>query len=176
MNSVMLSLTDADERLLLALIERRRPRIDTLMRIITRLGSWYLVVPATAFLASDAVPGVSDVGRLALVSLAASHLLVQLLKRTICRKRPALPVGFGFLIEPEDRFSFPSGHAAAGMSVALPLLLGIGGAVGAMVMLVGVAVGLSRCYLGVHYPGDVVMGWLLAAGCVLTAVFLGMPI
>ena len=77
------------------------------------------------------------------------------------------------LIEPEDRFSFPSGHAAAGLAVALPIAVAIGGLLGAAVLLFGLAVGVSRCYLGVHYPGDVLMGWLLAAATYAAAPLVG---
>jgi membrane-associated phospholipid phosphatase len=32
----------------------------------------------------------------------------------------------------------------------------------AILIALALCVGLSRCYLGVHYPGDVLVGWLLA--------------
>ena len=88
------------------------------------------------------------------------------MKRTIDRPRPRLPVGTALLLEPPDRFSFPSGHAAASLSVGLPIAGALPPEVGGMVIAVALLVGLSRCYLGVHYPGDVLMGWLLAAGAV----------
>jgi undecaprenyl-diphosphatase len=78
-------------------------------------------------------------------------------------------VGLSFLIEPEDRFSFPSGHAAAGLSVALPLALALGGGAGTLMLVAGLLVGVSRCYLGVHYPGDVLVGWALASGATMIA-------
>jgi undecaprenyl-diphosphatase len=106
---------------------------------------------------------------LALWSLVTSHVAVQLLKLRVRRERPDLPVGLGFLIKPEDRFSFPSGHAAAGLSMVLPFFIVLGGSVAWIVLIVGLSVGVSRCYLGVHYPGDVTVGWALA----VTAVAVG---
>ena len=67
---------------------------------------------------------------LALVTLVASHLLVQLVKRTVVRRRPSAVEVCTALVREPDRFSFPSGHAAAAMSVAVayglvyPLLAG----------------------------------------------------
>jgi undecaprenyl-diphosphatase len=100
---------------------------------------------------------------LALVTLAVSHLLVQLMKRTIVRGRPSAGAVCAALVREPDRFSFPSGHAAAGMSIAVayglvfPLWAG-------PLLLLALAVGFSRIRLGVHYPSDVLVGQLIALG------------
>lgn len=114
---------------------------------------------------------VAHAAELALATLVVSHLLVQLLKRTIGRPRPVpAPGGIVHLAAP-DRFSFPSGHAAAAMSVAFGYMLEfpmIAPALAPLALLVGV----SRVCLGVHYPGDVLIGQALAlaTGALLLAV------
>ena len=169
MGSLLLTLGNYDERLLMALLLRRRRFADILMRAITRLADPPMVIALTLGLWIGSVPALHDAGMVAAFALAVSHLAVQLLKRSVVRPRPSLPVGMGFLVEPPDRFSFPSGHAAAALSVAMPLFLALSGPVAGAVLLVGLLVGISRCYLGVHYPGDVMVGWTLAALSVLAA-------
>lgn len=161
MSGLILRLHRRDERALFYLVGRRRPWLDTAVRTFTHLGG----VSVTLFVTAGMLVGggaVREVGWLAAFALAVSHLAVQLLKRTISRPRPRLPVGIESLVEAPDRFSFPSGHAAAALSVALGLSILLPGVTGALVVLTGLLVGVSRCYLGVHYPGDVVAGWLLA--------------
>ena len=98
---------------------------------------------------------------LAALTLVLSHLLVQLIKRTIVRGRPSAEQVCAALVREPDRFSFPSGHAAAGMSIAVayglvfPLWAG-------PLLLLALAVGFSRIRLGVHYPSDVLVGQLVA--------------
>lgn len=159
----ILRIGEFDERLLHAVVLRRRAHLDSLVRILTRLGDPVVVILLAAVLAFGQIPGLEEAGATAAFALAFSHLLVQLLKRSFSRGRPSLPVGMRSLIHPPDRFSFPSGHAAAGLSIALSLSLALPLAVGFLVLFLGMAVGLTRCYLGVHYPGDVVAGWMLAA-------------
>lgn len=163
MSGLILTLESMDERLLHGLVARRRRFADIFMRAITRLADPGVVITLTLALASGLVPGARSAGMLAAFALTISHLAVQLLKRSVTRPRPQLPMGITSLVVPQDRFSFPSGHAAAGLSVALPLALALPGIAGATVLLLGLLVGVSRCYLGVHYPGDVFVGWALAA-------------
>lgn len=141
------------------------------MQTITHLGDAAVTVAITLVLMFATHPGLVRIGREIAFVLVLSHLGVQLLKRTINRPRPRLPVGATSLVKAPDRFSFPSGHAAASLSMALPLASHLPALIAGAALLLASLVGLSRCYLGVHYPGDVAMGWFLAIGASLLMPF-----
>lgn len=159
----ILRLGEYDERLLRAVVVRRRAPLDIFVRLLTHLGDPPMAIALAGGLALGLIPDLQATGLVVAFNLAFSHLLVQILKRSLVRSRPSLPVGMASLIHPPDRFSFPSGHAAAGLSIALPLALALPLLPGLLIGMLGLAVGLTRCYLGVHYPGDVLAGWSLAA-------------
>lgn len=152
-----------DERALHALVLRRRPPLDRAMHAVTHLGDAATSIAATVLLMAGAVPGLQEAGLRAAFALVSSHAVVQMLKRTVSRARPRMPEGFAALVQPPDRFSFPSGHAASSLSVALALAMVLPGPAAAALLALAALVGMSRCYLGVHYPGDVIAGWTLAA-------------
>ncbi|MGJ4730047.1 phosphatase PAP2 family protein [Luteimonas sp. SDU101] len=103
-------------------------------------------------------------GLFAAVATGGSALLNMAAKRLFSRERPALWDS----IAPEATFSFPSGHAMGSMTLALVLVLLAWPTrlrwwvVAAMLVFVPM-VGLSRVYLGVHYPSDILAGWAAAA-------------
>ena len=163
-----------DERALHALVLRRRPPLDRAMHAVTHLGDAAATIGVTLVLMLGAVPGLRDAGLRAAFALVGSHLVVQMLKRTVHRARPRMPEGFAALVQPPDRFSFPSGHAASSLSVALALAMVLPGPASAALLALAALVGMSRCYLGVHYPGDVIAGWTLAVlGMVAAGAILG---
>lgn len=163
-----------DERALHALVLRRRPTLDRAMHAVTHLGDAAFTIGITVLLMLGAVPGLRQVGLHAAFALVGSHLVVQMLKRTVSRARPRMPEGFAALVQPPDRFSFPSGHAASSLSVALALATVLPAPAAVAVLTFAALTGMSRCYLGVHYPGDVIVGWVLAAlGLMAAGVVIG---
>lgn len=100
-------------------------------------------------------------------SVIGSTLLNTALKAVFRRSRP----DFWEHLVVETSFSFPSGHAMASMSMGAALIVLVWRARTAVwwraaavagVILYVLIVGVSRLYLGVHYPSDVLAGWCVA--------------
>jgi undecaprenyl-diphosphatase len=157
-----------DARLLMALARLRRPSVSRFMRLYTHLGDAPVPIAVALVLLVSGGLASPALGLHAFWSLVLAFGISHGLKRVISRPRPNLPEGLKSLVDPPDRFSFPSGHATASLAVMLPVALAAGGGgISLLVLAPALLVGVSRCYLGVHYPGDVLAGWLIAVVSVL---------
>lgn len=86
----------------------------------------------------------------------------KIIKVKIKRKRPFIAIeDINKIIPPPDEFSFPSGHSAAAAVFCYCSFYYFPDIVGYLTLGWAVCVGFSRVYNGVHYPGDVVMGYLM---------------
>ena len=65
------------------------------------------------------------------------------------------------LVAAPDEFSFPSGHATSAMAIAVVYAAAYP-AYALPLVVVAATVGFSRVRLGVHYPGDVLAGQVIA--------------
>lgn len=132
----------------------------TMWRAVTLLGGATLTIGislAATFVGKGAL---HDAGAQAAITLALTHIVAQLLKRTISRPRPS-GMSFEALVAAPDRFSFPSGHAIAASSIAFVFSWNFPALAPALLSL-ATLVAVSRVRLGVHYPGDVVAGQIIA--------------
>lgn len=162
-------LADRDRALFVrCLVPPAAPRARRLFwTVITHLGG--VSCSALAATLPIAMGGpLADAARQALAILICSHLVVQLVKRTVSRPRPSHATECTTLVVEPDRFSFPSGHSAAAMAVAIAYAMAFPSLTVPLV-LAALLVGASRVFLGVHYPGDVLVGQLIS---VLAAVAL----
>ena len=167
MNGSLLAKLAAHDRALfsrLLLTPRVPARSRTQLIALTHLGG------ASATIALALLPWAFGSRWMALglrtaASLLISHLVVQLIKRTVGRPRPSHWSLAVTAVREPDRFSFPSGHAAAAMSLAVSYAIAVPILTLPLVALAAV-IGATRVCLGVHYPGDVAAGQLIAIATV----------
>ena len=128
--------------------------------VVTHAGGlWTSVLASTIPLLADGA--LRAAAARALAGLALSHAIVQLVKRNVERPRPSSRMQHRTLVAEPPCFSFPSGHSAAAMSVAFMYAIAFPSYAVAL-MVLAIAVGFSRVRLGVHYPGDVLAGQMIA--------------
>ncbi len=140
---------------------------------ITTLGGGVLVAVDVAIVAVLLARRELAMAILVAVTLIAVNVGVDVIKDTVARARPAEP------LVAAHGGSFPSGHAFLSIVTygLLALVVWRGEAPRAvrLAMIVGAAVlvlliGCSRVALGVHYPTDVVAGWLGGLGVLALVV------
>lgn len=76
------------------------------------------------------------------------------------------------LVAKPGSLSFPSGHTSTSIGAALPFLMKANKKVGIPIFIVAILIGLSRIYVHVHYPSDVLAGMVVGIIAGLLAVLL----
>lgn len=156
-----------DQALLALLQDARSARLDRAMVQLTHYGNNDVQLFASLLL--GALLALHRQWRalgFAATSLLASALANHGLKLLLARPRPEI------LLQPLPGFSLPSAHSTAAFAFCLTLgvLAGAGRPARlrlawlALASLPAAAIAVSRLYLGVHWPSDVLAGALLAGG------------
>lgn len=145
-------------------IEHMSPILTGIVKGITHIGDSAVVIAICLLLI--AVPRSRRTIALPVsVTVILSAILNVVLKNIFARERPDI-----LRLINETSYSFPSGHAMINASLYTMLNLLIFKfiknkpkkiAVSAVFIALTVAIGCSRIYLGVHYAGDVLGGWLI---------------
>lgn len=151
------------------------PMLGELMRDVTALGGltliclFIVIAFVTLWMARRRFEGLLLLGAVSFAQMSAEAL-----KTLYGRPRPDL---VPHAVEVYSQ-SFPSGHSTVGAAFYLTLAVIVAGwipsrrgriAVHGAALVVLTAIGVSRVYLGVHWPSDVAAGWALGAGWALLA-------
>ena len=82
-----------------------------------------------------------------------------LLKNLVARTRPYEVIeGLTYIVMKPSDYSFPSGHAGCSFSAACIMYRRLPRRYGVPALILAILISVSRLYVGVHYPSDVLFG------------------
>lgn len=140
----------------------RTDRLTEFFTFVTHLGDhaavWILIAIVCLLISK-----LRKTGILMAASLLGSLLINNLiLKNAVARTRPYEAVeGLHRIIEAQPDFSFPSGHTASSFAAAVVIFLTCPRKAGVPAVALAALIMLSRLYVGVHYPTDVLVGMIM---------------
>lgn len=153
-----------DEPILLAIHTTSQPQLDVFAATLTRFGRFWGVFPAASAIALVLLfrRRWRSLAYL-LTTMLGSVVINRTAKVLLHRVRPHLWESFS----PEFNYAFPSGHAMSSMALVAALVILTWGTRWCwLVLVVGslfvVAIGWTRLYLGVHFPSDILAGWMVS--------------
>ena len=137
--------------------------LNLFFRAITHLGGAKFTIISTFLLLILSPRETRLIAISSAVALSASHIPVQIVKQMFPRKRPYLMIEkTKFPDNPLQDHSFPSGHTTAIFAVVIPYIIFVP-TFAFFLIPMGICVGVSRIYLGLHYPSDVFVGGILGS-------------
>ena len=140
------------------------PVLDKFMTSVTKLGNAgiFWIILTVLFLL---IPKMRKTGVVMAAALIIDLLLCNvLLKNFVARTRPYdVNTGIQLLVATLRDYSFPSGHTAASFASVTALYLSGERRIGLIALVISCLIAVSRLYLYVHYPTDVLGGIIF--GC-----------
>jgi membrane-associated phospholipid phosphatase len=161
-----------DQQFTTAIFALRSPLMNEIMLFLSFLGGNFLVLPGVLvfwYLLKKRYRHEAILFTLAVLTGIVVNLM---LKTVVARTRPDMAP----LID-EIFYSFPSGHSMnafifysflAYLNFHFTRRIALAGIISVFYGLLILLIGVSRVYLGVHYPSDVVAGYLAGLGWLLT--------
>ena len=152
----------------------RNPVCDVIFKFITHLGdNGYFWIFLSLFLCI--FKKTRKAGIFALLALLFSVIVNNaILKNLIGRIRPyEIIAGLDCIIAHAKDASLPSGHTGSSFAAATAYLLKLPKKISIPTFIMAILISLSRLYVGIHYPTDVIAGAITGAALGILACMLG---
>ncbi len=131
---------------------------------VTHLGDWGLITILVIILLLM-TPKHRRTGYMCILGLVLDALIINLLiKPAVGRMRPYDVIkNFKAIVPLFSDKSFPSGHTAAAFVVAVIIFKTMPVRYGIFALIIATLIGISRLYVGVHYPTDVLCAAIIGS-------------